>query len=178
MPIGSLSVYPEVIRLVLLNNPKSILDLGIGYGMNGAGIRNWYSKDVELIGVDGWAKYMNPMWDCYTKVNIQTIESYIEAEISRKFDFIIMTDVIEHFTLPIGYKVIERLKQMLNPKGALIISTPAIHIEQGAWGGNELETHRSAWTDLDFANCGLNVIRGAEPCKYGHLMYIAEYINQ
>lgn len=175
MPIGSLSVYPEIIRLVLLNNPKSILDLGIGYGMNGAGIRNWYSKDVELVGVEGWPSYMNPMWDMYSTIHIAKIEDYIKTD--KKFDFIIMTDVIEHFALLDGIKVIERLKEMLNPKGALIISTPAIEIEQGAWGGNELETHRSVWDGLTFNGVGMTVIRGAEPCKYGHLMYIAEYIK-
>lgn len=176
MPIGSLSVYPEIIRLVLLNNPKSILDLGIGNGMNGAGIRNWYSKDIELVGVEGWAKYVNPMWNMYSAIHIAKIEDYIQTD--KKFDFIIMTDVIEHFTLYDGFKVIERLKQMLNPKGVLIISTPAIEIEQGAYMGNELETHRSVWDEECFAEAGMTVIRGKEPCKYGHLMYIAEYIQQ
>lgn len=176
MPIGSLSVYPEIIRLVLLNNPKRILDLGIGNGMNGAGIRNWYSKDIELIGVEGWAKYNNPLWDVYDKVILTDIEEYIQRD--EKFDFIIMTDVIEHFDLGVGYTIIERLKDMLTPNGVLIISTPAIEIEQGAYMGNEFERHRSAWNEQDFANVGMTVIRGKEPCKYGHLMYIAEYLNK
>jgi len=175
MPVGSLSVYPELVRLVLLNNPKRILDLGIGNGMNGAGIRNWYGWECELIGVEGFEQYCNGMWDVYSKVFVMNIEDYVLKD--EKFDFILMTDVIEHFNKIDGYGLIEKLKKMLNPKGCLIISTPAIWIEQGTFMGNVLETHRSLWSSDDFTDLGMTVI-GTDPCNYGHKMLIAEYLNR
>jgi len=176
MPVGSLSVYPEIVRLVLLNNPKRILDLGIGNGMNGAGIRNWYGWECELIGVDGWEGYCNGMWDVYSKVFVMNIEEYIKKD--EKFDFIVMTDVIEHFNLIDGYGLINRLKEMLNPNGVLLISTPAIWFEQGAYMGNELERHRSFWTNANFEECGMTPIGNGDPCNYGHKMILAEYLNR
>lgn len=174
MPVGSLSVYPELVRLVLLNNPKRILDLGIGNGMNGAGIRNWYGWDCELIGVEGFESYCNGMWDVYSKVIVTDIQDYINKD--EVFDFILISDVIEHFDLDDAIKVINRLKEMLTPKGVLLITTPGIWIEQGAYMGNDYEIHRSFWTKEKFEELGFSII-GTDPCNYGHKMLIAEFLK-
>lgn len=174
MPVGSLSVYPEIVRLVLLNNPKRILDLGIGNGMNGAGIRNWYGWEAELIGVEGFEQYCNGMWDVYSKVIVTDIKDYIKQD--EKFDFIVMSDVIEHFMMEDAINVISRLKEMLTPKGVLLITTPAIWFEQGAYMGNEFERHRSFWTKENFEELGFAII-GTDPCNYGHKMLIAEFLK-
>ena len=64
--------FRDIMRHVLMNNPKSILDLGIGHGINGAGIRNWLNvgvksnyKDTTVIGVEGFKDYESPLWGCY-----------------------------------------------------------------------------------------------------------------
>jgi SAM-dependent methyltransferase len=182
MPIGSLSIFPEIIRLTILNNPKKILEVGIGYGINGAGIRNWYNSDVKkretlLIGIEAWDEYANPLWDLYDSVLRVPIQEV--KKLTYKFDVIIMTDVLEHFTDEDALLVIDKLKSWLTPNGVILISTPAIWIEQGAWEGNEYETHRSFWTRQKLEALGFNVLRDE---KYqdplGHCMLLAEYLNK
>jgi SAM-dependent methyltransferase len=182
MPIGSLSIFPEIIRLTILNAPKKILEVGIGYGINGAGIRNWYNSDVvkkktTLIGIEPWDNYCNPLWDLYDSVIREPIQNV--KKLTYKFDVIIMTDVLEHFTDEDALQVIDKLKSWLTPNGVILISTPAIWIPQEAWEGNEYETHRSFWTREKLEALGFNVLRDENyNDPLGHCMLLAEYLNR
>ncbi|MFN5251058.1 MAG: methyltransferase domain-containing protein [Bacteroidota bacterium] len=179
MPIGSFSTFRDVVRLVLMNNPTSVLDLGIGHGINGAGIRNWLDNGVnyntQLEGVEGF-NYRSPLWDCYDKVHECTIHEFFEKD-NRKWDCILMTDVIEHFTKDEGVEVITRAKERLNEKGLFVIVTPGVWIEQGAAYGNELETHRSLWSAFDFTAHGFQVVKDGSEDDMGYKMVVVEYIK-
>jgi len=177
MPFGSYSCLADIIHLVSLNNPGSVLDLGIGNGMNGAAVRNYCGKHVRLVGVEAWGNYNNPLWDLYNKVHINTIEEYLNKS-DEFFEVILMTDVLEHFDMITGLWVIEKLKKRLTPKGCLLISTPAVWIEQGAAHGNKWEQHKSLWHEMDFQKIGMTIVRNGSECKYGHRMIIAEYLNR
>jgi SAM-dependent methyltransferase len=195
MPIGSLSIFPEIVRLTILNAPKKILEVGIGYGINGAGIRNWYNSDVikretVIVGIEAHMGYENPLWDCYnwvvegdvTKMDyVPWYKAVTGKRVSEPatFDVIIMTDVLEHFTDEDAVQVIEKLKSWLTPNGVILISTPAIWIPQEAWEGNEYETHRSFWTRQKLEALGFFAIRDEKyNDPYGHKMLLAEYINK
>jgi SAM-dependent methyltransferase len=195
MPIGSLSIFPEIIRLTILNAPKKILEVGIGYGINGAGIRNWYNSDVKkretvIIGIEAFPDYRNPLWDMYDAVYLEDVrrmdkipyKQYREGKkpaTFEQFDVIVMTDVLEHFTDEDALVVIDKLKSWLTPNGVILISTPAIWIPQEAWEGNEYETHRSFWTRGKLEALGFNVLRDEKyNDPYGHCMLLAEYLNR
>ena len=83
MPYGSPDVFIKVQQCIWATKPDIILDLGIGYGMNGAGIRNWYSRTCELIGVEIFRNYDNPMWRLYDKVLWIDIEELLQNELDR-----------------------------------------------------------------------------------------------
>lgn len=180
MPIGSFSTFRDVIRLVLMHNPKTVLDLGIGHGINGAGVRNWLDVGMEykthLEGVEGF-NYRSPLWDCYNVVHETTIDKFFETD-SRKWDCILMTDVIEHFTKDDGVFVITRCKERLSPGGLFVVVTPGVWIEQGAAYGNELETHRSLWGPLDFMAHGFHILKDGHEDDMGYKMIVAEYQNR
>ena len=180
MPIGSFSSFRDVIRLVLLNHPGSVLDLGIGHGINGAGIRNWLDVGMEyktkIEGVEGF-NYRSPLWDCYNVVHECTIEKFFEID-GRKWDCILLTDVIEHFTKDDGVWVITRCKERLNDGGLFIVVTPGVWIDQGAAYGNELETHKSLWSPMDFMAHGFHIIKDGTLDDMGYMMIVAEYQNK
>jgi SAM-dependent methyltransferase len=174
MPIGSSSVFCDIIDYVVTRRPESILDLGVGYGINGAGIRNWldsghYPFKTTLVGVEVWEAYKSPLWDCYNIVHECSIEYYVE-NIQEKFDCVIMTDVIEHFEKEEGLRLIESIKKILSPNGYFLLSTPAIWIEQGPVHNNKYETHKSLWSLSDFES--YEVLKDGTPDNYGHMMYL------
>jgi predicted SAM-dependent methyltransferase len=88
-----------------------------------------------------------------------------------------MTDVIEHFEKLEGLRVLQQCKERLNPNGLLMIVTPGVWIEQGAYMGNELETHRSLWTADDFRNMGFVVLKDGSLDDMGYMMIVAEYLH-
>lgn len=179
MPVGSFSALPYIIKGILATNPKSILDMGIGYGMNGACVRNWLEVGNEeyqviLEGIEGFKEYKNPMWDLYDKVHLMDILKFIKKDVN--FDLIILTDVIEHFDKETGVKVLEWAKVHCNK--AVMVSTPAIPIEQGPYKGNEFEAHKSSWTLEDFTKLGFGVVKDGKKDKFGHLMLVVDYIKK
>lgn len=183
MPLGSLSVFPEIIRLALLNNPKKILDVGIGYGVNGAGIRNWFNdatkRNIELVGIEPHEAYRNPNWDHYDAVMLQSLEETNVVQMVGYYDLIICTDVCEHWTLHLVEPNVNKLKSWLKPDGVILMSTPAVWIEQGAYEGNEYERHHTMWTHELFQRHGFTVLRDATyQDPLGHCMFIAEYLNR
>jgi len=180
MPIGSFSTFRDVIRLVLMNSPRTVLDLGIGHGINGAGVRNWLDCGVKpyrtrLEGVEGFEQYRSPLWDCYDLVHVTTIQEFMASDRGR-WDMILITDVIEHFDKVDGLDLIEQCKEHLAPGGHLIIVTPAVWIEQGDAYGNELERHRSLWTRQDFP--GFGIVKDGGMDDMGYRMLVTEYIKR
>lgn len=165
MPIGSSMVIPYVVEQ-LSPRPASVLDLGVGFGMNGALVRqycdrgyDWHGKPdaVRLTGVEGFRDYENPVWHLYDRVFTRDIAEFVAA-CTLKFDLILMTDVLEHFTVEDGRKVLEDASKLLAPGGRFLVSTPGIWIEQGAVYGNEFETHRSLWTPAMLEESGFRIL--------------------
>lgn len=180
MPIGAISTLPNIVTSVLRTSPKTVLDLGIGHGINGAAVRNWLDVGVQpyhtyVEGVEGF-NYRSPLWGCYNVVHECTIEKFFETDV-RKWDCILMTDVIEHFKKEEGLRIIAECKDRLNHRGSLVVVTPAKWIEQGAYLGNELETHKSLWSAEDFEKLGFVVLKDGKPDEFGYMMIAAEYFN-
>jgi len=175
MPIGSYSAFRDIIRMVLMQNPSSVLDLGVGHGINGAGVRNWldlgYKYKTRLVGVEGFADYYSPLWDCYDKVHVMDIRNFL-ADNKEKFDCIIMTDVLEHFDKLEGETILQMAEASLNPGGGLLISTPAVWIEQGDAYGNEFERHKSLWHWTDFI--GHEIVKDGREDDMGYMMLVVK----
>lgn len=156
--------------------PKRVLDIGIGSGFYGAAIWN-YSKVLlpaipQIFGIEPWEDYKNPMWDLYTGIDhvpLQTYTSHI------KYDLIIMMDVIEHLDDDEAEIQVKRYMNMLAPGGSFIISTPAIFVAQGAWGGNKFEIHKSLWTHEKFKAAGFTPVRPPQASLFGEQMLIYRY---
>jgi len=161
MPSSRYDVIPFVLDKVREFNPKSILDIGIGYGKWGVLFREYLdiwntqteykNREVEIIGVEIYTKYCNPIWKAYDKIHKCDILTAKDI-LKQKYDLVFMGDVIEHFTKSEGLKLLSKLKYK-----HIIIITPNIVSDQEAVYNNSYEIHKSQWThsDLDYLNCHL-----------------------
>ena len=127
------------------------------------------------MGVEGFYQYQSPLWKCYDHVYNCTIQEYLKEK-AHRFDCVLMTDVLEHFDKDEGNTVIKKIvDDVLNPGGILLISTPAVWIEQGAAYGNELETHRSLWHFTDFIGMpGVEIIKDGREDDMGYKMLVVK----
>lgn len=187
MPIGSYALTYNIAHEIWKKKPARVVDLGIGFGMQGALVRQYVDQGIQpwktfILGIEGFPEYRNPVWDLYSLVKVCSIQEWIsgtlqvntEREDQYLYDMIIMTDVIEHFDKGDGFKVAQDIMKLLAPGGIALIGTPGIFQEQGAAYGNEFERHRSLWGPYDFP-AGYTILQDGSPDKDGHQMILVKY---
>jgi hypothetical protein len=179
MPIGSYAAVPLLAQTLIQRQPKSVLDLGLGFGGCGVIVREWLDLGVrpwktQLIGVEAFADYRNPVWDLYDVIYTQTIEEFLAA-CRETYDCILLGDVLEHFEKPAGQKLLEQIKPLVSKGGALLLTTPAAFFTQGPVYGNPLEQHRSLWTEKDLKQLGFHVHLTGQPHYYCGQCLFAEW---
>lgn len=192
MPIGSFALVAPIINEAVHRRPKTVLDLGIGFGFYGAALRQWLDSGVVgndtyntvVIGVEAWAAYRNPLWELYDKVWCIDIDIFkLNYVYISYFDFVIFSDVIEHFEKEDGKEVLKNIYSMLTVGGVLMVGTPGIFIEQGSVHGNSYETHRSLWTAEDFkeflnsVGWKYEILNDGSPDNYGHQMVLVKIVK-
>ena len=156
MPSSRYDIIPFVLDRVVEMKPKSILDIGIGYGKWGVLFREYLDiwdvnepfdkRGVNIIGVEAFEDYKNSIWDVYDEVLIGDIKEHLSLLRSKPmFDLLFMGDIIEHFNKETGKRL---LKELVYDKA--IIVTPKLVSPQKVVYNNEYETHYSSWELKDF----------------------------
>jgi len=162
MPTSRPNTIPTVIHLLSQLKPKSILDVGVGFGKWGHLFREYTDireaeKDpsryerknwqVRIDGIEGHAAYLTEMHRyLYNEIHLGDACELI-TQLPR-YDLIFMGDIIEHQEKKAGLQLLENAVAQANK--AVIVSTPRYETGQGDLCGNELERHRSLWGPRDF----------------------------
>jgi len=162
MPSSRPNLIPTVIHIIRQLRPKSILDVGVGFGKWGHLFReytdileseheparyhraNW---QVRIDGIEGFPDYITEMHRfLYNDIHIGNAAQLIKT--LPGYDIIFLGDVIEHFTPEDGKQFLT--DALAHANQAVAISTPKYETEQDDLCGNELERHRSLWGEDDF----------------------------
>ena len=157
MPTSWFQAIPDILSLLQREQPRSILDIGVGFGKYGLLIRDIleipferYNKQqwiCQIDGVEAFEGYKNPIHDyVYNKVFYDDIRNIIHQ--LPNYDVILLIDVIEHFEKEEGYRLINKLLEHTNK--SLIISTPLYPAKQQDYNGNYYEQQKSRWFITDF----------------------------
>jgi hypothetical protein len=152
---------PVVLYVMAQLKPKSVLDVGKGFGKYGfllheyVGVSTARSPDPMLslkeqssIAIDGVEIQPNYMWphieQLYRHVFMGDIGQIYER--LTGYDVVLMTDVIEHLERDVALGVV---KHFIADGSAVVISTPKKMFHQDLYA-SEWETHRSLWKPSDF----------------------------
>ena len=161
MPSSRPNTIPTVLHLLRQLKPRSILDVGVGFGKWGHLFREYtdiqeaerdpsrYRREnwrTRIDGIEGHAAYLTPMHRyLYTDIHVGDA-----AEVLRKlprYDLIFLGDVLEHFDQTAGRRVVRDAWEKCAK--AVIITTPKYETGQEDLCGNDLERHRSLWSAKD-----------------------------
>jgi hypothetical protein len=135
--------------------PRSVLDVGVGFGKLGVLVREylegWHGRasrdtwQIRLEGIEAFEAYRNPVWESvYDRVHIG--DARLVARGLPGFDLVVCCDVIEHMDKASG---LDLLRFFADTSGALLLTTPMSFWAQGAENGNPYEVHRSHWKPDD-----------------------------
>jgi hypothetical protein len=136
--------------------PRSILDVGVGFGKWGVVAREYleawqgrYRREdwqVRIEGIEIFDDYRNPIWGAvYDRVHIGDALGLVDR--LGHFDVALICDVIEHMDKPTGFQLLHRL---LDSCDTVILTTPLSFWPQQEENGNQHEKHVSLWRPEDF----------------------------
>jgi hypothetical protein len=159
LPVSDPNNITPIINAVLRLHPKSVCDLGIGFGKYGVLLREYL--DIEpgrlkredwktfILGFEAFAEYQNPNWQQYT--GVLTWDFTLTPYQVKDFDVVLMVDSLEHID---KVKGMDFLLQIIQQNKNVIVSCPDGDYPQGAVNGNEYERHRAVWLARDFDMLG------------------------
>lgn len=157
MPTSFYNQLNDIVELILLTDPKSILDVGMGFGTYGFLAREYLElwdgkgryddRKVRIDGIEVFQKYITPVHDfIYDQVYIGDAIDVL-PNLKAIYDLVLIIDVLEHFDDKNGMRLLEEC----NERGRnIIISTPKDMLPQKSVFGNPYETHKSHWTKNHF----------------------------
>ena len=96
---------------------------------------------------------------------ISEIELWLETQLDRDFDILLLIDVLEHFPPLIARLVLDKCKRVTSRK--IIIFLPLGECKQDEYDGNRWQKHWSTWTASDLEALGFKV----EVLKAFHLHF-------
>lgn len=154
MPSCRPEVISSIVYKVMEMRPKTILDVGVGYGKWGVLCTEYltYWKKITPVvdGVEVFENYKSPIHDhLYREVFYTSVMNLLHK--MGDYDLVLIVDVIEHLSREDGLRLLASIKNHY------IVSTPAYWSGQGACFGNEHEAHISRWEKGDFANSSMVV---------------------
>jgi hypothetical protein len=154
MPVSSIDSIPAIINEVYRLQPKTVMELGIGFGKMGVLCREVLDAmhgrcrpdqwETEIYGVEAHEPYKNPCWNVYSRIYIGDFT----AMPFMRVDLVLMIDSLEHLDPARGGAFLDAI--VANNKH-VIVSVPVEPCPQGAVFGNEYETHRTHYNGSEFA---------------------------
>lgn len=156
MPMSDTHHIPAVLHYAFALQPQTVLDVGVGMGAYGFLLRQYLDVGQERIhrpdwrvridGVEVFEGYRNPVWDyAYDRVVLDDVRAVLPS--LGRYDLVLLNDVLEHFERETARAL---LRDVLSRSAAVVATTPNREYPQGAWAGNEAETHRSLLDATDF----------------------------
>ena len=161
MPSSHWNQIETIIEIARKINPKTILDIGCGFGKFGFLLREylevWNDRylreewELTIDAIEPTKEYIfNLQRMIYNDIYQMTLSEFYSKENNKQYDLILLIDVIEHFTKNDGIAI---LKQTLEHCDYLLIATPKKYYPQDNHD-NHFEHHKSFWTRKDFKQIG------------------------
>jgi 2-polyprenyl-3-methyl-5-hydroxy-6-metoxy-1,4-benzoquinol methylase len=158
MPTSHPNQLNEITKLIMLTNPKTILDVGVGFGTYGFlsreylelwdGREKYHDWQRQIDGIEVFKDYITPTHE-YNYNRIYIGEATKVLPLKTKYDLILLIDILEHFDYKKGLDLLEKCKKCAKN---IIISTPLYIGTQSPSFGNTFETHKFQWKKKHFSN--------------------------
>jgi hypothetical protein len=157
MPTSHLHQLNEIVEVLTLVKPRSLLDVGVGFGKYGFLAREYlelrdgreiyHDWQCRIDGIEAFAGYLTPLHDfVYDHVYVGEATAVVPT-LDTHYDLLLLIDVLEHFEFQAGMAFLHDCQRQARN---ILVSTPRRFIAQKAAFGNPFETHRSHWRRQDF----------------------------
>ncbi len=143
MPSSEHWQIPRVVDVIVREQPRSVLDVGAGWGKYGVLSRE-YANPNRVDAIDA-NEPRYPVYDHVYRGDIVTIDTLLPND-GFRYDLALFIDTIEHLEKPQAWTLLDQLTRRAR---RVLVTTP--------WGfrhqeipGQPFETHRSGWLPWEF----------------------------
>jgi SAM-dependent methyltransferase len=143
MPTSEHWQIPRVVDVIAREAPRSVLDVGAGYGKYGVLAREY--APVERLDAIDIAAPRYPVYDHTYVGDLRAIDRLLPADAPR-YDLALFLDVIEHLEKPEAMALTDALVR----RCARVLITTPLGFRPQEVPGLPFETHRSGWYPWDF----------------------------
>jgi SAM-dependent methyltransferase len=144
MPTSEAWQIPWVCDVIARQAPRTVIDMGAGYGKYGMLVRE-FAPGVERVDAVDVSPPRYAVYDHVYLGDIRRLGESLPADAPR-YDLALFLDVLEHLEKPQGWMVLE---DIASRAARVLVTTP--------WGfrpqeipGMPFETHRSGWYPWEF----------------------------
>lgn len=139
-------------------HPKSVLDIGVGFGKWGALAREYTDVNkgrcakkqwqVRIDGIEIFPAYQSVLWAAYDKVHIGNAITVLP--ILGNYDLILAIEILEHMEKEDGMRLLSGIKE--KSRNFVVSYSNSVSVPVF---GNKYEAHISKWGSIDFQGCRL-----------------------
>lgn len=115
-------------KIIIPDKNSKVLDIGTGSGNLEY---SFYDKVGKIVGIDHYKKAVDFVKQTILQKGIKNVKVHLmraqeikKIGLEEKFDYVVISDVIEHLNKPDGAELLTKIKPLLAPRGKLIIITP------------------------------------------------------
>lgn len=154
MPVSDYHHIPAVLDEVERLMPRSVIELGVGFGKWGVLLRELLDARYGRVDCGTWQaringreifeRYSNPVWMAYNLIHCGDFAEYSDSG----YDLVMMMDSLEHLAPEPGMNL---LRALVEVNGHVIISVPNGPMPQGETFGNPHEAHLTTFYGPEFA---------------------------
>lgn len=157
MPSSWPSQISPILNLIVAAAPRSVLDIGPGFGKYGVLCREYLEvipgmapeapypppRRVTIDCIEICPEYLSPIHGyVYDNVYIGHALNILRRLADRSYNLALLIDVLEHFS---SEQAVQLMDQVIRVAQTALVATPTTDIPQAAVFGNEHERHRSHW---------------------------------
>jgi len=155
MPTSEPANITPLLQRIIGLDPRSVLDIGAGYGKWGFLLREYlddFLGERRIDGVEVHRPYVNrsPAPHIYDLLLTVEFPGPMSGALQEHYDLALMIDVLEHYTVEDGKRALDAALR-LAPQ--VLICTP-LDYPQGDVFGNQFERHLSEWRPEDLVPFG------------------------
>lgn len=158
MPSSPFQQLTQIVEIIRVLDPSSVLDVGIGFGKYGLLAREYLDVNSghlrradwrrRIDGIEAFRDYQSPLHEyVYDHIFFGDARKVVK-DLDMRYDLILLIDMLEHFNRDQGLSFLSDLTTIGRN---VLVSTPGGYVEQGPLFGNQFEEHHSGWHKRDFS---------------------------